>query len=553
MITVTVRLLPLLLLILLSGCSALQSRQPAAISRSACADFRVLQQAGAPDTLLPQNFHHDCTGVAASGHTLAASLQALQPDYPALQPDPRFRDVSALLHPPASAADDNQSSRYRRELTAYLQHDRYACRFPVYAGYFARRYRQETDFSACDASVPFYLLSMREGGQVRRINPQDISEIHLLFSSQGEALQSSFGHTALRLIVCPPGQRQKAACDRNLREHIVLGFMGRIDELQMNPFKGIFGGYDAHLLGFTFMEIYRTNTLYENRNLYSLPLRLSAAERQQIVRELAEVHWSYRGDYQFFTNNCATLLQDTLQQLISAYGSDQQLAGGYIRPDRFFAAVRHSALADSDVLENLPQAERDGYYFPSTLPYYRQALQQLNRQRSLAPVKQLDDYPQRSAEQRLLAVLRDPQLLAALQQDKHLRDAQRLLEEYVLLLQERQLGLMFARYLAGADTARLFQQAAARLQQQPAALAFMQTCYQQPLQQLLSRLPRSDGMPEPAFLQQYRSATDCSNEQQRSTIRQVFAGLMPDSQLATDSRRLAAEIRATLHNLDTLQ
>lgn len=547
--------LPLLVLLsVLSGCSGLHTRQPPVISQAACADFRVLQQAGAPHTLLPENFYHDCSGISASTQALDDSLRALQPDYPLLQPDQRFRDVSALLRQPASASDDIHASRYLRELTAFLQNPRYACRFPVYAGYFARRYQHPVDFSACEASVPFYLLSMRKGGEVRHIRPQDISEIHLLFSSQGEALMSSFGHTALRLIVCPQGQRdKKTACDRNLREHIVLGFMGRIDELQLNPLKGVFGGYDAHLLGFTFMEIYRTNTLYENRNLYSLPLRLSAVERQQIVRELAEVHWSYRGDYQFFTNNCATLLQDTLQQLVSDYGSDKQLAGGYIRPDRFFAAARHSALADSQVLDDLRQAERDGYYFPSTIPYYRLALHELNQQRSLAPVKQLDDYPRRSAEQRLLAILRDPQLLTAIQQDERLRDAQLLLEEYVLLLQERELRLMFVRYLAGLDSGRLFQQAAAELQQQPATLAFMKACYQQPLQQMLSRLPRSEGMPGPDFLQQYGTSADCSNEQQRSTIRQVFAGLMPEGPLAEESRRLAAEIGATLYNIDTLQ
>lgn len=545
--------LSLFVLLVLSGCSGLHTRQTPVISQAACADFRSLQQAGAPQTLLPENFHLDCTGIPASTQGLGGTLQALQPDYPQLQPDQRFHDISMLLRPSATGGGNNHAIRYRQELTAFLQNPEYACRFPVYAGYFARRYRQPVDFSACGATVPFYLISMREGGEVRHVDPKDISEIHLLFSSQGEALMSSFGHTALRLIVCPHGQREKAACDRNLREHIVLGFMGRIDEPQLNPLKGVFGGYDAHLLGFTFMEIYRTNTLYENRNLYSLPLRLSTDERQQIVRELAEVHWSYRGDYHFFTNNCATLLQDTLQELIGDYGRDEQLAGSYIRPDRFFAAVRQSALADSDVLEDLTQAERDGYYFPSTIPYYRQALHMLNRQRSLAPIQQLADYPQLSAEQRLLAVLRDPQLLTSIQQDEHLRDAQILLEEYVLLLHERELGLMFARYLAGLDSGRLFQQAAAELQQQPATLAFMKACYQQPLQQMLSRLPRSEGMPGPDFLQQYGTSADCSNEQQRSTIRQVFAGLMPEGPLAEDSRRLAAEIRDTLRNIDTLQ
>lgn len=546
--------LPLLvLLMVLSGCSGLHTRQPPAISQAACADFRALQQAGAPHTLLPQGFYRDCTGISASGATLDDSLRALQPDYPMLQPDQRFHEVSVLLRPSAPAGDDNADTRYRHELTAFLQNRKYACRFPVYAGYFARRYQQPVDFSACDPTVPFYLLSMREGGRVRHINPQDISEIHLLFSSQGEALVSSFGHTALRLIVCPPGQREKTACDRNLREHIVLGFMGRMDELQLNPFKGVFGGYDAHFLGFTFMEIYRTSTLYENRSLYSLPLRLSAAERQQIVRELAEVHWSYRGDYQFFTNNCATLLQDTLQQLIGDYGRDEQLAGRYIRPDRFFAAARQSALADGRVLDDLRQAERDGYYFPSTIPYYRRALALVNQQRSLAPLPKLADYPRRTAEQRLLAVLRDSQLLTAIQQDERLREAQILLEEYVLLLQERELGLMFVRYLATRDSGQLFQQAAAQLRQQPAAQAFMKACYQQPLQQMLSRLPRSDGMPGPVFLQQYDTSADCSDEQQRSTIRQVFAGLMSDSPLADESRRLVAEIRATLRNIDTLR
>ena len=473
------------------------------------------------------------------------------------QPDERFRDVSRLVEagPPADTRQLNR--HYRQQHRAWSEQTRYACHYPVYAGYFARRFATPADFSACSATVPFYLFNPRNGGELRWLKPGSMSSIHLLFSSQGEALQSSFGHIALRLIVCPDTDAQAGVhCDRNLQQHMVLGFMGRIDELKMNPLKGVFGGYDAHLMAFDFMEIYRTNTLYDNRNMISLPLRLEADEIEQIVRELAEVHWRYRGDYRFFTNNCATLLQDTLSQLIADYDGNAALKDGFIRPDSFFRAIKNSPLADSSVLQDLQQAERDGYYFSSNIPYYRQALKLVNQHRSLSPATSLDAYLRAPATQRLVAIVKDPQLLQTIKSDDYIRDAQLLLEEYVLLKRERQLNDAITRYLASSDIDAVFRRARASLQQQQKTdtIDFLQRCYLLPMQHMLARLPRADGMPDDAFLKDFVPAQRCTDPGMREEIRQTFNQLMPaDNPLRQESSRLAREISLTMKNITTLQ
>jgi hypothetical protein len=100
----------------------------------------------------------------------------------------------------------------------------------------------------------------------------------------------------------------------------------------------------------------------ELRDLFSLPLRLSRAERDALVRRSVEMHWMYDGRYYFLTNNCAV---ETLQLLRT--GSDHPGLRGLdsLMPNALLDSLVARGLADRTPLDDPRQALRLGYRFDS--------------------------------------------------------------------------------------------------------------------------------------------------------------------------------------------
>jgi hypothetical protein len=552
--------LALLLAVFISGCSVLPRQQAETYASGSCAGISHLTRLSRLPATLRQQLDpsHACSDLqtASAQESTVNSLLELQPTFKALQPDERFLATSTLLdNSPDGVEESTLPTRFAHELAHYLEDADYPCRFPVYGGYFARRYQTRPDFSHCSATVPFFLIDSRIGGQLVQLDPTRIRAIHLLYSIEGAALQSSFGHVALRLIVCPATTSSDHECAINLQQQVVLGFMGRVDDLVTNPAKGMLGGYDAHLSAFTFREIYRNNALFDDRGMYSLPLRLTPDNLQQMVRELSEIHWSYRGNYRFFTNNCATLLQDTLAQMMESYQQDDQLADGFLRPDTFFAAARKSPLTDASGLQDLASAERNGYYFSPNKPYYHQALQALASKRQNMKSISLDNYLNAPGLQRRHWIEQDPLLLSTINQDPYFLEAQQLLEEYVLWHRWRALNILTIKYLLDAATTEHLQQLHQKFSNDPDMRDFLHNCYEVPLERIGDRLPRANGLPDSDFLAWYQtSPTDCMNADRREQVRQVINLHIPEnSDFRQQSNILVDDIQATLTNLTWLK
>jgi hypothetical protein len=553
------RLLLALLLALLGGCSALPHTLTQNTQETDCTSIHhLIRLPGLPSAIRQQLDTTACTNTSSTttSNSTEHSLLGLQPVITSLQPDERFEAATTLLdNSPDGVEKSTLPAHFAHELAHYLEDADYACRFPVYGGYFARRYQTRPDFSHCPSTVPFFLLDSRIGGQLVQLDPTRVRAVHLLYSVEGATLQSSFGHVALRLIVCPTADASDHECAVNLQQQVILGFMGRVDDLVTNPVKGMLGGYDAHLSAFTFREIYRNNALFDDRSMYSLPLQLPPDSIHQMVRELAEIHWSYRGKYRFFTNNCATLLQDTLAQMLDGYQQDEQLADGFLRPDTFFAAARTSPLADASGLQDLASAERNGYYFSSNQPYYHQALKALASNRRNNTATSLDDYLDTSGLQHRHWIEQDPLLLDAITRDPHLLEAQQLLEEYVLWHRWRALNKLTIKYLVDVATPGYLQQLHQEFSNQPDMLDFLHNCYEVPLERMGDRLPRANGLPDSNFLVWYQNpVSDCMNASRREQVRHAIDHQIPgNSDFRQQSGMLADDIKETLNNLTWLK
>lgn len=502
---------------------------------------------------LPVAFVLLLTGCASLNQQQADSV-----DTPLIA-DQRFHDLQALVK--GDQPDDKTvQARFDKALALYESDPEYACRHPIFAHYFSRRQGQALNTSQCPQSVPFYLYDHRHGGVVRHVRPDQVVAIHLLFFSNSDSIASRFGHVGLRLVICPTEAPSNAtlrreACDQNLFEHVTLGYMAQVNELKTSVYKGLTGGYPAHLMAFPFMDTYYVNTVLEDRNIYSLPLALNAPLIHEVVRELSEIQWSYSGRYRFFTNNCATLLQDTLNETLHKSADQSPLPGSdYLRPDSLFAAIKASPIGESAHLDSLEKAEAAGFYFPSNRPYYRKALEMLNQHSDSASYASLQDYIAAPAQQRLQPWLDDSRFTNELTRNKRLLNALLLVEEYALLTTDEQITRETIKVLAKKTTKTRLEQLLDTVGNPPQR-RFLRGCYLQPLKDIAGETRRSDGIPDNHFINRhYGQAVDCKQPVVREQVNaKIKAHLSSSEDSFSYIDYLGNQLSITQNNLTLLE
>lgn len=305
---------------------------------------------------------------------------------------------------------------YAAHAAAYFTDASYRCRHPLTAAQLESVWQFAAAPPACASRLPFMVVDDEGRRELRWVDPTRVHAVHLVFAGASGGTLSRFGHVALRLVLCGEHrQTVDASCEEDLFDHLSLGFMAGIDELDLSLWKGITGGYPVKLHARRFISAYREYSIDEFRSLHSLPLRLEPAARDLMVRALSQVHWSYQNDYRFFTRNCATELQWLLQAVVgvASPGPEPFLVRNRYRPDRLFADARKSPRFDGALLEDAREAEKGGYFFPGAGAYYQVALNIFRDHPRLDP-QGLPQTPE-DWRQRTALLRRDTILLPALE------------------------------------------------------------------------------------------------------------------------------------------
>lgn len=413
---------------------------------------------------------------------------------------------------------------YAVALAGYLTQPDFACHQPVYARYFQRRYAAGPAVAQCRPEVPFSFFTRYDGTQTAWLDPKRVRSIHLLFAAKSQSLASRFGHVALRLVVCPEGKTTAAECDANLFEHVVLGYMAHVDELSLNTIKALNGEYKAYLVANRFMDVYEEYAIGEFREIYSLPLRLDDAQREMMVKELADVHWSYTGEYRFLTQNCATMMQNALRMSWPAFAANDVMTSDYYRPDSLFDAIRCTPLAEGDKLAALDAAEREGYFFSSTRQFYDLALNEVRGKMKKPAFTSLENYLQIDPIKRRLAFAEDGQFFARLAADRHLREAQIMLEEYAVLRSERMMMIEGAKYFIEQDFAARADNI--RLQLDAEHAKIFDDCLLAPISRRVNPIQRMNGIPNNSDLPKVSAQTSiCHSTQNRKLLHETIEGI----------------------------
>ncbi len=450
--------------------------------------------------------------------------------------DAGFRQLYMAINGSSRGLDQH----YPRLLADYQSSPDFACHYPAYAHHFRQSGLPPAPSPViCTQPLPLLMADPERGLVPASLDVERVSAVHLLFAGKADdSLVSRFGHVALRVLVCPkgvmPANDPEKRCDANLSEHLVLGFQAHVDDTSINIRRGIFGGYQTHLMVMPFMETYQEYAMAEFRELYSLPLLMSRQQRQDFLRAMVQLHWAHESDYRFFTRNCATLLQDALRALWPAYQESPDLRGNYQRPDRFFRAISHSGIADAAVLADRSEALRNGYYFSSTEAAYREAASLLAAAMEYPFFSSLDEYLDQSPGLRRELIDADPGIRSQWSDNARLREVPLLLEELVLVRAEKR---VMQSGVSLWEKSRKLLQSPGRLGLAEDDDAFLQACFIQPLRSQLQPPPRQAAIPR-ELLPAAGVAPACGAEIERQRLRQLVQRLA-EAQPAEWSQLLA--------------
>lgn len=337
---------------------------------------------------------------------------------------------------------DTKNIEFVEALRAYQEQETFNCRQPVFWRFFAEKNIVGAAKETCIEQLIFSIEAPFQEANLITVPVDRIREVHVVFAGKGSNFASRFGHIALRLIVCPSAQATKEQCDENVFEHLILGFRAHIDEFSINHWKALNGKYAAYFFAQRFMDVYQEYAINEFRDISSIPLLLSAEQSQILARELSEVHWRYDGQYRFLSKNCVTLLHDLLRD---TWWNSNNFIKKSNRPDYWFQHLLSSTLVDKSLLLP-PTAEQQGYFFPSTEPYYQQALSLLNEQFTENWLHSLIAYVQENPLNRRQWLLDNNLQQLGRWQDTKLGQAALMLEEYAFFTLERLYTLHITQY-----------------------------------------------------------------------------------------------------------
>lgn len=466
-----------------------------------------------------------------------------------LQYDNTFEEAFNLV----SNGQQKVSETYTNAMINYLLDPKFYYKKPIYSRYFQHKFSPKNASDSLPNTVPFLVTDYNDGANIRWIDLRRVRSIHFLFAGSGPEMASRFGHVALRLIISPEGVFDDEIANHNLYEHIVLGYMAHIDEFELDTLKALSGDYKAYLFASSFMDAYRNYAISEFREIFSVPLLLTASNRDRIVRELSEIHWSYSGDYNFFTNNCSTLLQKNLRFLIPDFNENIHLKYDYIRPDNFFSAIKETSLVDTEKLEYLDKAEQQGYYFPSTEPFYEKALNAIITTMIKSDFDNIESYLDRFPQERMAEILGDAAYFKLLTSNSYYLTAQIMLEELAMRRDERRLIASGSKYFKNINIDNLNE--SIKLQLNEDEWELYDNYFLSKIRMITQPIPRLNGIPDQSTnfpkiprIQDTRKIVD------RTKLTEILTRVHPEGQEQWQRIILeAAMLEGTMKNIHILQ
>ncbi|WP_027591950.1 DUF4105 domain-containing protein [Pseudomonas sp. LAIL14HWK12:I7] len=279
----------------------------------------------------------------------------------------------------------------------FLLDPSYACRRPALNQYLRDHFGWAPAQESCAKGLPFLNAGSDFARQpLGEIDPERVYEVDYLLAEANQNWVSRWGHSMLRLVICKPGRPRGPDCRLDLDQHLVLSYRAFVNDVQLSSWDGLVGAYPSRLFVLPLGQVIDEYTKTELRSLASIPLKLDRQEVENLVRQAAEMHWSYDGNYYFLSNNCAV---ESLKLLRSGTANPRLNDLDSIMPNGLLEVLKGRGIADTRVLDDPREALRLGYRFDSYRDRYQAMFDVLKKQ---LPIKQdkVEDWLALDAEQR---------------------------------------------------------------------------------------------------------------------------------------------------------
>lgn len=280
----------------------------------------------------------------------------------------------------------------------FLLDPSYACRRPAMHAYLKEHFGwAPATGQSCPQAFPFLNAGNDFAKEpLGKIDPERVYAVDYLLAEANQNLVSRWGHSMLRLVICAPGRARGPDCRLDLDQHLVLSYRAFVNDLQLSSWDGLTGAYPSRLFVLPLAQVIDEYTKTELRSLASVPLKLSRSEIEDLVRQAAEMHWSYDGHYFFLSNNCAV---ETLKLMRSGTDNSKLIGLDNIMPNGLLEVLKARDLADVSVLDDPREALRLGYRFDSYRDRY-QAMFNVLKKHLPIPQTAVEQWMELSAEQR---------------------------------------------------------------------------------------------------------------------------------------------------------
>lgn len=338
------------------------------------------------DTLGKIGLPEQCRGQAERRFTLSDDPRLLDlagwPQYVGRRGD-REQHNGQLARSPDSYELSSPKEFVAVNMEYFLLDPSYACRRPALNQYLRDHFGWAPQQNTCVSGLPFLNAGTDFARQpLGEIDPQRVYEVDYLLAEANQNWVSRWGHSMLRLVICAPGRPRGPDCRLDLDQHLVLSYRAFVNDVQLSSWDGLTGAYPSRLFVLPLSQVIDEYTKTELRSLASIPLKLSRQEVESLVRQAAEIHWSYDGNYYFLSNNCAV---ESLKLLRSGTGNPRLNDLDSIMPNGLLEVLKGRGLADTSVLDDPRESLRLGYRFDSYRERYQAMFDVLKKQ---LPIKQ---------------------------------------------------------------------------------------------------------------------------------------------------------------------
>ncbi|MGZ3772905.1 MAG: DUF7844 domain-containing protein [Pseudobdellovibrionaceae bacterium] len=284
----------------------------------------------------------------------------------------KTKNVLSIRSPDAYEKSD-LSEAFAVNMEYFVLDPEYSCRRPEIASYLNSHFKISNNGKpSCikNTAVRFSTSQMLTNLDLSRLY-----EIHYLIAAPGTDTESRWGHAMFRLVFCSPKRTTVGPeCLQDINDHVVLSYRANISGITKSAIDGLLGKYPSQMFVYTVPEIVSEYTVSEFRDLMSIPLKLTALEKEHFLDRVLTEYWEYQGRYYFLRNNCATEAFDFIKG--SVFRPEIQRKVDTIETPmgvyNFLASVN---LLDTTVTKDPNKEGR--YYFSSHKKIIEKALQQI--------------------------------------------------------------------------------------------------------------------------------------------------------------------------------